>query len=87
MEKTAVYKTNGVCSREIHITYEGNIIKKVRFIGGCSGNLSGISSLVEGMTFDEVIGRLKGIQCGPKNTSCPDQLTKALLFVKQSDNI
>lgn len=72
------YKTNGVCSRTIHLDIENGIVNKVRFDGGCNGNTKGISSLVEGMPVDEVIKRLKGIKCGFKGTSCPDQLACAL---------
>jgi len=68
----------GVCSRNIKIEVEDNIIKEVSFKGGCNGNLQGISSLVKGRKVDEVIPLLKGIKCGFKNTSCPDQLAKAL---------
>ena len=73
-----VYKTKGVCSTEIHIDVENNIIKNVEFIRGCPGNLIGISALVNGMNIDEAISRLKGITCKNKDTSCPDQLSKAL---------
>ena len=73
-----VYKTSGVCSQEIHFELDGDTIKSVEFIGGCNGNLKGISKLVEGMKADEVIERLQGIRCGSKTTSCPDQLARAL---------
>lgn len=72
------YNPNGVCSRGISFDLEDNKVKNVSFIGGCSGNLKGLSSLVEGMEINEVINRLKGIHCGSKSTSCPDQLSKAL---------
>ncbi|MTI70025.1 MAG: TIGR03905 family TSCPD domain-containing protein [Firmicutes bacterium] len=72
------YVTKGVCSRKIDFTVENNKVKKVNFTSGCPGNLEGISKLVEGMEVKEVIERLKGIKCGFKNTSCPDQLSKAL---------
>lgn len=77
------YKTKGTCSQMIEISVEGEIIKKVCFYGGCNGNLQGISRLVEGMTTDEAIKRLKGIRCGFKPTSCPDQLATALIEMKQ----
>lgn len=77
-----VYKTKGVCSREIHFDIEDDIIKKVTFIGGCAGNTAGISSLVKGMHIDDVIERLKGIDCNFKGTSCPDQLANALMLYK-----
>lgn len=77
-----VYKTSGVCSREIHFDVETvngeKVVKSVSFVGGCNGNLQGIGKLVDGMKLDEVIQRLEGIQCGAKATSCPDQLAKAL---------
>lgn len=80
------FKTTGVCAKEIEfeIVREGNedIVKNVRFLGGCNGNASGISMLVEGMKCSEVISRLQGISCGLKDTSCPDQLAKALKEVR-----
>ncbi len=72
------YKTNGVCSRKILIDVEDGIVKGVRFEGGCNGNTQGISALVVGMKVEDVIKRLENIKCGFKNTSCPDQLAKAL---------
>lgn len=73
-----VYKPKGVCSKEIHLELDGDIIKSVRFVGGCSGNTQGVSRLVEGMKAEDAISRLEGIQCGFRPTSCPDQLAKAL---------
>lgn len=73
-----VYKTKGVCSQAIELELDGNIIKNVQFFGGCSGNTQGVASLVKGMTAEEAIQRLEGIKCGPRPTSCPDQLAKAL---------
>lgn len=72
------YKTNGVCSRNILIEVEDGIVKNVVFSGGCNGNTQGISALVKGMKVEEVIARLENIKCGFKDTSCPDQLAKAL---------
>ncbi len=72
------YKTQGTCSSTIEFELEGNIVKNVKFSGGCNGNLKGISSLVEGMTVEEVQAKLSGITCGFKRTSCPDQLAKAV---------
>ncbi len=80
-----VYKTRGVCSREIHVDVENDIINKVTFIGGCNGNTKGISSLVKGMHVDDVIERLKGIDCNFKGTSCPDQLANALMLYKANN--
>ena len=73
-----IYKTSGTCSSAINLEVEGDIIKSVSFTGGCNGNLQGISRLVEGMKVEDAISRLKGIRCGFKNTSCPDQLAQAL---------
>ncbi|MGN0341792.1 MAG: TIGR03905 family TSCPD domain-containing protein [Roseburia sp.] len=73
-----VYKTSGVCSKEIHIEVEGDTVKSVQFVGGCHGNTTGISALVAGMKVSDVIERLKGIDCRGRGTSCPDQLAKAL---------
>lgn len=73
-----IYHTKGVCSREIHIELDGNKIKEVRFVGGCPGNTFGVAQLVKGMDIQEAIARLKGIRCGGKATSCPDQLAIAL---------
>lgn len=72
------YKTQGTCSRRITIELDGKLIKHVAFEGGCDGNLSGISRLVEGMDIDFVISRFAGNICGSKRTSCPDQLAIAL---------
>lgn len=75
---TYTYQTRGTCSRQIVISLEGNMIEDVRFIGGCMGNTQGVAKLVKGRDVDEVISLLKGIDCGGKGTSCPDQLAKAL---------
>ena len=80
------YRTKGVCSQSIHFDIEDNKIHNVSFVGGCNGNLQGISHLVEGMDVDEAISRLEGIQCGFKKTSCPDQLAKALKAIKWQTN-
>ena len=78
------YQTKGTCSRTILFTIEEGKLHNVQYIGGCNGNLKGISALVEGMYVDEAISRLEGITCGPKNTSCPDQLATALKEAKES---
>ncbi len=78
------YKTHGTCSTAIDIEMDGGIIKSVAFTGGCNGNLKGISSLVEGMNAEEAVSRLKGIRCGFKPTSCPDQLAHALEEILQN---
>ena len=72
------YKPQGVCSKAIDVEVEDGVIKYVAFTGGCNGNLQGISSLVTGMKIEDAINKLKGIKCGFKNTSCPDQLACAL---------
>lgn len=76
------YDPKGVCSRHMTIDVEGGKIQSLRVMGGCSGNLQGISSLVVGMDVDEAIRRLEGIRCGFKHTSCPDQLAQALKSVQ-----
>ena len=76
------YKTKGTCSQYINFEIEDGKLKNVQYIGGCNGNLKGISSLVEGMDIDEVITRLEGTTCGMKATSCPDQLATALKEAK-----
>ena len=80
------YQTKGVCSSSIDIEVEDGVIKFVQFFGGCNGNLQGISSLVTGMKVDDAISKLKGIRCGFKNTSCPDQLALALESIKEGKN-
>ena len=72
------YRPHGVCARGISFDIEDNIVKNVKFSGGCSGNTQGVAKLAEGMTADEIISRLSGIKCGFKGTSCPDQLAKAV---------
>ena len=74
----STYITKGTCARSIEIELEDGIIRSVRFNGGCDGNLQGVSRLVEGMPAAEAVQRLKGIRCGRKSTSCPDQLAQAL---------
>ena len=73
-----VYRTSGTCAAAIEIDIEDGVINGVNFVGGCDGNLKGISSLVKNMRAEEAITRLKGITCGRKSTSCPDQLALAL---------
>lgn len=72
------YRTKGTCSQRILFELEDGIVRNLQYIGGCHGNLQGISKLVEGMKAEDVIERVKGIRCGMKQTSCPDQLAKAL---------
>lgn len=73
-----IYTPQGVCSRQIDIELDGDTIKSVKFTGGCNGNTQGVAALVAGMKVTDAINRLEGIKCGPKDTSCPDQLAKAL---------
>ncbi|MBR4342671.1 MAG: TIGR03905 family TSCPD domain-containing protein [Lachnospiraceae bacterium] len=72
------YKTSGTCSQLISFDLDGNIVKNVSFVGGCNGNLQGVSRLVEGSSVEDIVTKLSGIKCGFKNTSCPDQLAKAV---------
>lgn len=72
------YLTKGTCSRAIHFDIDGDKISNVSFDGGCNGNLKGIAKLVEGRTVEDIESLLQGITCGPKPTSCPDQLAKAV---------
>lgn len=76
------YNTKGTCSRKIDFEIENGIVKNVKFTGGCNGNLKAVAALVEGQPKDKVIKLLKGIKCGLKETSCGDQLAKALEEVK-----
>lgn len=82
--ETFTYNTKGTCSRAIEISLDGDKVAKVKFIGGCMGNTQGVAALCEGMSVDEVISRLEGIQCGYKGTSCPDQLAQALKQHKEN---
>lgn len=82
MEKVIQYETIGTCCRLMQVKFDGDKIVDVDFLGGCSGNLLGIKSLVKGMSIDEVIDKLSGIRCGDKPTSCPDQLAKCLKEIK-----
>lgn len=75
---TITYRPRGVCSREMQVDIEDGVIRSFQVLGGCDGNLQGISRLVEGMEVEDAIRRLDGIQCGGKPTSCPDQLAQAL---------
>ena len=72
------YKTENTCAQFISFDIEDGRVKNIHFTGGCAGNTQGVAALAEGMTTDEIIGRLSGIRCGFKATSCPDQLAKAV---------
>ena len=76
------YMTSGTCSKMITLAIKDNKILEVEFLGGCNGNLKGLSTLVVGLTVDEVIQKLEGITCGAKSTSCPDQLAQCLIQYK-----
>lgn len=78
MKKHIEYNTKGTCSRKVILDIEDDIITDCSFVAGCPGNTMGVATLVKGMSVDEAISRLKGIKCGTKTTSCPDQLAKAL---------
>lgn len=82
-----IYYPSGVCTQMMNIDLDGRTIKDIQFIGGCSGNTSGIASLLRGMDIDFAIERLEGIKCGFKDTSCPDQLAKALRQYKEEKNL
>lgn len=75
---TYTYKPQGTCSQEIRVELENDIVKSIEVIGGCNGNLKGITTLVQGMKAKDVIQKLAGIRCGAKPTSCPDQISRAL---------
>ena len=72
------YKTKGTCSQLISMDIEGNVVRNVSFVGGCNGNLKAIPILVDGLTVEEIEGKLSGVQCGNRQTSCADQLAKAV---------
>lgn len=78
MTKHIEYKTRGTCSRMVVVDVEDGVIKDCSFVGGCAGNTQGVAALVKGMRVEDAIARIKGIKCGFKTTSCPDQLALAL---------
>lgn len=79
------YRTQGTCSREIIIDVEDGIVRSLEIVGGCEGNRQGIAALVQGMPAAEVAVRLKGIDCGGKGTSCPDQVARAISSIMERD--
>lgn len=85
--ETIKYIPSGVCSREINITIDNDIIKDLNIIGGCPGNLLGIKALCQNQNVDNVIDKLHNIKCGFKNTSCPDQIAKALIEYKNKRDL
>ena len=86
MKQTINYKTEGVCSRQINLVVEDGVITEAAFVGGCHGNTQGVAALVIGMEAKEAIRRLRGIKCGFKPTSCPDQLAEALRQALAAEN-
>lgn len=84
--KEIEYIPQGTCSRKIYVSMEGDTVKEVIFTGGCSGNTTGVAALVRGMTGEEAIKRLSGIRCGPRSTSCPDQLAKAIRLCQEEED-
>ncbi len=75
---TIEYKPRGVCSQKMIVEVEDGVVQSLKVLGGCNGNLKGISNLIQGMKVEEVIAKLEGVHCGMKPTSCPDQLAQAL---------
>ncbi len=78
IRKASFQTSSVVCSRQIDIELEGDVVRSVRYTGGCHGNLQGIGALIQGMNKADIISRLEGINCNGRGTSCPDQLSKAL---------
>ena len=74
------YKTRGTCASMISFALDNGIVSDIKFTGGCNGNLKGIAKLAEGMNAEDVITKLRGIRCGFKTTSCPDQLANAIEY-------
>ena len=83
MKKHVEYKTSGTCSRMVIVDIEDGIVTDCSFVGGCPGNTQGVAALAKGRSVEEVISIVKGIKCGPRSTSCPDQLAKALEELNQ----
>ncbi len=77
------YRTANTCSKVIDFDLENNIVTNVQFLGGCPGNLKALSILVDGMTVEQIVAKLQGVTCGPKSTSCSDQLTRAVLAAQK----
>ena len=78
MKKHIEHKNHGTCSRMVIVDIEDDVITSCSFVGGCAGNTAGVAALVVGMKVEDAIGKIKGIRCGFKSTSCPDQLAQAL---------
>lgn len=82
IQMTFNYSPKGVCSKRFTIEVNDGVVGEVKIMGGCSGNLQGIASLLRGMKVEDAIERMEGIRCGFKSTSCPDQLAQALKSVR-----
>ena len=83
MKQHIEYKTKGTCSRMVIVDVEDGVITDCAFVGGCAGNTQGVCALVRGMRAEDAVKRLRGIKCGMKSTSCPDQLAEALLSISE----
>ena len=84
---TFEYRPRGVCSQKYTFEIEGDTIKSVKILGGCAGNLLGISKIIRGMKIDDVIEDFEGTPCGYKKTSCPDQIARAMKAYKEENNL
>lgn len=82
-----LYKTNGTCSKQITFDVRNGKVTNIAYKGGCNGNLTVLSHLIEGMEIDKVIKDFEGIKCSNRNTSCPDQLAQALKLYKKKSSI
>lgn len=80
------YRTNGVCSQLITFNLDKNVVRDINFVGGCNGNLKAISKLLEGQTVEKIKETLLGNTCGRRNTSCADQLAKAVILAYEKEN-
>lgn len=86
MSKTFIFTPQGVCSRQMKVTIENDVVIELEVVGGCHGNLQGISRLIAGMKVSDVIAKLQGVDCHQRGTSCPDQLAKGLTKILQDQN-
>ena len=80
------YKTENTCSQMISLDIDGNVVRNIHFLGGCNGNLKAISNLVDGLTVEQIEGKLSGNVCGHRPTSCADQLAKAVRAAYNAQN-
>ena len=86
MSETISYQPTGTCARQIDIEIDENTVVSVKFHGGCPGNLIGITHLIKGMSIEDILEKVEGVKCGSKQTSCPDQLARALRGYLESKN-